>query len=189
MGDELREALDGRRRRHQPARRSRAADRSRTACCCTSPPGTSSSPSRWSRTFGLEPGIDFIQFEGRDELSLRLHQIHYQPDAYERVRIRGRDKVEQFRASRVWPAVLRDLFADLAAYGTERELVRTRATARPQTTISKSGSWGASSAGVDLVGRDAVEERGGGDDRAVRLRPRRCPRRRLAPAVDAASAW
>jgi hypothetical protein len=73
-------------------------------------------------TFGLEPGIDFIQFVGRDELSLRLHQIRYQPDAYERVRIRGRDKAEQFRASRVWPDVLRDLFADLAAYGTAREI-------------------------------------------------------------------
>jgi hypothetical protein len=73
-------------------------------------------------TFGLEPGIDFIEFVGRDELSLRLHQIHYQPDAYERVRIRGRDKAEQFRASRVWPAVVHDLFADLDAFGTERVL-------------------------------------------------------------------
>jgi hypothetical protein len=73
-------------------------------------------------TFGLEPGIDFIQFEGRDELSLRLHQIHYQPDAYERVRIRGRDKAEQFRASRVWPAVLQDFFADLEAFGTDRKI-------------------------------------------------------------------
>jgi hypothetical protein len=72
-------------------------------------------------TFGLEPGIDFIEIVGRDELSLRLHQIHYQPEAYERVRIRGRDKAGQFRASRVWPAVIADLFADLDAYGTERE--------------------------------------------------------------------
>jgi hypothetical protein len=71
--------------------------------------------------FGLEPGIDFIEVLSRDELSLRLHQIHQQPDAYERVRIRGRDKAEQFRASRVWPAVVRDLFADLEAFGTERE--------------------------------------------------------------------
>jgi hypothetical protein len=73
-------------------------------------------------TFGLEPGIDFIEFVGRDELSLRLHQFRYQPDAYERVRIRGRDKAEQFRASCVWPGVLRDLFADLEIFGTEREL-------------------------------------------------------------------
>jgi hypothetical protein len=73
--------------------------------------------------FGLEPGIDFIEVLSREELSLRLHQIHQQPDAYERVRIRGRDKADQFRASRVWPAVVRDLFADLDAFGTGRELV------------------------------------------------------------------
>ena len=59
-------------------------------------------------TFGLQPGIDFIEFVGREELNLRLHQIHQQPDAYERVRIRGRDKADQFRASRVWPALVRD---------------------------------------------------------------------------------
>jgi hypothetical protein len=60
--------------------------------------------------------------KGRDEFSLRMHQVHQRPDAYERVRIRGRDKADQFRASRVWPAVLRDLLADLEAFGTEREL-------------------------------------------------------------------
>jgi hypothetical protein len=73
-------------------------------------------------TFGLEPGIDFIEVKGRDEFSLRMHQVHQRPDAYERVRIRGRDKADQFRASRVWPAVVRDLLADLEAFGTEREL-------------------------------------------------------------------
>jgi hypothetical protein len=72
--------------------------------------------------FGLEPGIDFLEVLSREELSLRLHQIHQQPDAYGRIRIRGRDKAEQFRASRVWPAVVRDLFADLETFGTEREL-------------------------------------------------------------------
>jgi hypothetical protein len=77
---------------------------------------------RLEPAFGLEPGIDFIEVLSREDLILRLHQIHQQPDAYERVRIRGRDKAEQFRASRVWPAVVRDLFADLDAFGTEREL-------------------------------------------------------------------
>jgi hypothetical protein len=73
-------------------------------------------------TFGLEPGIDFIEVRDRDEFGLRMHQVHQQPDAYERVRIRGHDKVEQFRASRMWPRVVRDLLADLEAFGTEREL-------------------------------------------------------------------
>jgi hypothetical protein len=71
-------------------------------------------------TFGLEPGIDFVEVIDHDELDLRMHQLHEQPDAYARVRIRGRDKAEQFRASRVWPALVGDLRDDLAAFGTSR---------------------------------------------------------------------
>jgi len=71
-------------------------------------------------TFGLEPGIDLIEVIDHDELSLRVHQLHDQPDAYARVRTRGRDKAEQFRASRVWPALVGDLLDDLAAFGTSR---------------------------------------------------------------------
>ena len=122
MGDDAARGARRRRRRHQPPRRPASRCRSRTACCCTSPPGTSSSPSRSSRPSAWSRASTSSSSSGRDELSLRLHQIHYQPDAYERVRIRGRDKAEQFRASRVWPRGHRDLFADLAAFGTEREL-------------------------------------------------------------------
>ena len=75
-------------------------------------------------TFGLQPGVDFIEIVGREELSLRLHQIHQQPDAYERVRISGRDKADQFRASRVWPALVRDMLIDLEIFGTDRDLSR-----------------------------------------------------------------
>jgi hypothetical protein len=75
---------------------------------------------RLDPTFGLEPGIDYVEIEGADDLSLRVHQLHLQPDAYDRVRVRGRAKAEQFRASVVWPAVIADLFDDLAAFGTER---------------------------------------------------------------------
>src|SRR5436190_1844222 len=42
------------------------------------------------------------------------------PDAYHRVRVRGRMKAEQYRASRVWPHLVADCFADLAAFGTTR---------------------------------------------------------------------
>jgi hypothetical protein len=84
-------------------------------------------------TFGLEPGIDFVEIESPYDLSLRLHQLRDQPDTFERIRIRGRDKADQFRASRVWPDVIRDLFADLAAFGSERQAERT---ALPQTTSS-----------------------------------------------------
>jgi hypothetical protein len=34
------------------------------------------------------------------------------------VRIRGHAKVQQYRASRVWPAIVADLFDEIAAFGT-----------------------------------------------------------------------
>jgi hypothetical protein len=36
------------------------------------------------------------------------------------VRVRGRRKAEQYRASRVWPRLIEDAIADLDAFGTER---------------------------------------------------------------------
>jgi hypothetical protein len=72
--------------------------------------------------YGLEPGIDIVQVSDRYELNLRVHQLHQMPEMYERVRIRGHHKSRQFAASRVWPRVIGDLFADLAAFGTERRV-------------------------------------------------------------------
>ena len=75
-------------------------------------------------TFGLEPDIDYLEIGNADELDLRMHQLVQRPDGYERVRIRGRAKVEQYRASRVWRSLVDDLFDDIAAFGTERDLRR-----------------------------------------------------------------
>ena len=36
------------------------------------------------------------------------------------VRVRGRRKAEQFRASRVYPRLIADLLADLRAFGSQR---------------------------------------------------------------------
>jgi hypothetical protein len=72
--------------------------------------------------YGLEPGIDVLQVADRHELSLRVHQLQQMPDMYDRVRIRGHHKSRQFAASKVWPRVIADLFADLAAFGTERRV-------------------------------------------------------------------
>jgi hypothetical protein len=71
-------------------------------------------------TFGLEPGIDYLEIDGPEALDLRLHQLRRNPEAYERLRIRGHDKVQQHRASRVWPSLIGDLFDDLAAFGEAR---------------------------------------------------------------------
>jgi hypothetical protein len=71
---------------------------------------------------GLEPGIDFLPIDSREGLMALLHQLQLRPDAYERVRIRGRLKAEDHRASRVWPRIVRDLLHDLRVFGTARTL-------------------------------------------------------------------
>jgi hypothetical protein len=70
------------------------------------------------------------------------------PDMHDRIRIRGHHKSRQFAASKLWPRVIGDLFADIAAFGTERQTLRPPAraggpgsqpaglTARAQITIS-----------------------------------------------------
>jgi hypothetical protein len=71
---------------------------------------------------GLEPGIDFLQIDSREGLMALLHQLQLRPDAYERIRVRGRRKAEEHRASRVWPRIVGDLLQDLRVFGTTRTL-------------------------------------------------------------------
>jgi hypothetical protein len=73
-----------------------------------------------SPTHGLEPGIDYLEVGSPEELLAVLHAAVAHPRAYDRVRIRGRRKAESFRASKVYPRLIADLFADLRAFGTER---------------------------------------------------------------------
>jgi hypothetical protein len=73
-----------------------------------------------SPTHGLERGLDYIEVKFPEELTHVASAARTYPDAFHRVRVRGRQKAEQYRASRVWPALMRDLFRDLAARGTHR---------------------------------------------------------------------
>jgi hypothetical protein len=73
-----------------------------------------------SPTHGLEAGIDYVEFSEPDELLATLRAAHRHPAAYHRVRVRGRRKAEQYRASRVWPQLVADCLADLAVFGTAR---------------------------------------------------------------------
>jgi hypothetical protein len=73
-----------------------------------------------SPTHGLEPGIDYLEFSRPDELLSMLRTVARHPEAYRRVRVRGRRKAEQYRASRVWPRLVEDAFADVGAFGTAR---------------------------------------------------------------------
>jgi hypothetical protein len=75
-----------------------------------------------SPTHGLEPGIDYVEIRHPQDLLRAVRQLHLYPDLYRRVRIRGRRKAEAFRASRVYPRLLHDLFLDLEVFGTDRSL-------------------------------------------------------------------
>ena len=67
---------------------------------------------------GLEPGIDYVEFEAAGQLDEALWSLRRRPNLWRNVRLRGRRKAEQYRASRVYPRLLGDLTADLAAFGS-----------------------------------------------------------------------
>ncbi|MBI5105924.1 MAG: hypothetical protein HZB46_13260 [Solirubrobacterales bacterium] len=71
-------------------------------------------------THGLEPGIDFLEVHNAGQLELALWNLHRHPGLHHRIRVRGRRKAEQFRASRVWPRLLTDLLAEVRAHGGRR---------------------------------------------------------------------
>src|SRR4051794_18381466 len=75
---------------------------------------------------GLEPGLDFLEVGWPEKLSAVLETPPRVPHAYERVRVRGRMKAEQFRASRVYPRLVDDLARDLAALGSPRARLHGR---------------------------------------------------------------
>ncbi|HET6509522.1 MAG TPA: hypothetical protein VFG42_22175 [Baekduia sp.] len=82
-----------------------------------------------SPTHGLEPGVDFVEVTDPEALTAVAAAARADPAAFLPVRVRGRQKAELVRASRVWPALMRDLFADLKAFGTHREATAGAAAA------------------------------------------------------------
>lgn len=66
---------------------------------------------------GLEPELDHLEVrEPIDALHL-LHQVRRRPAAFDHVRLRARIRMDQYRASVVWPRILTDLRADVGAFG------------------------------------------------------------------------
>jgi hypothetical protein len=66
---------------------------------------------------GLEPGLDHLQVDWPHQLMHVLYQVHKRPEAFEQVRIRGRIRADELRASQIWPRVVHDLLADVRAFG------------------------------------------------------------------------
>ena len=65
---------------------------------------------------GLEPGLDHLTVAHKGELMHVLYQCAKRPEAFDYVRRRGRIRAEELRASRVWPRLVADLRADVAAF-------------------------------------------------------------------------
>jgi len=66
---------------------------------------------------GLERDIDYLHVDSPETLVWTLDRLGRFPEMHQRVRVRGRMKAEQFRASRVFARVLFDLLADVGAFG------------------------------------------------------------------------
>jgi len=73
-----------------------------------------------SPTHGLEPGIDYLEADTPGSIARVLEVLTRFPGTWHGVRVRGRQKAEQFRASRIYPRLIDDLYDDLEAFGTER---------------------------------------------------------------------
>jgi hypothetical protein len=76
---------------------------------------------------GLIPGVDLVEADEPWKLWDVVRQIARAPDAFAGVRANGHRKAQRFRASRVYPALVRDVLADVALFGTPR---------RPPSTVT-----------------------------------------------------
>jgi hypothetical protein len=70
---------------------------------------------------GLEPGIDYAEFRSGRQLEGLVAAAREDPRPWRWMQVRGRQKAEHFRASRVWPRLAADALADVAAFGGARD--------------------------------------------------------------------
>ncbi len=66
---------------------------------------------------GLERNIDYLHFDSPTALVWVLDRLRRFPEMYYRIRVRGRMKAEQYRASRLFARIAHDAIADLRAFG------------------------------------------------------------------------
>ncbi len=65
----------------------------------------------------LRPGSDFLEAQTPDEFLALAERLHDDPQSFLEVERDGRMQAERFRASRVYPQLVRDVLADVAANG------------------------------------------------------------------------
>jgi hypothetical protein len=68
----------------------------------------------------LQPGIDYLEVEGPERLLAVVDEVVGDPGAFIDVQRAGRRQAEAFRASRVYPELVRDAVADVAGNGSHR---------------------------------------------------------------------
>lgn len=66
---------------------------------------------------GLERNIDYLQFDQPHVLTWLLERLSRFPEMHQSIRVRGRLKAEQYRASRIFARILNDLLLDVATFG------------------------------------------------------------------------
>jgi hypothetical protein len=69
---------------------------------------------------GLQPGIDHLEAVTPWGLWRLVGDVDAHPDAFRSIRLAGRRAAERFRASHVYPRLITDLLADVAAFGPGR---------------------------------------------------------------------
>jgi len=68
---------------------------------------------------GLERNIDYLHVDSPAGVVWALERLARFPEMHHRIRVRGRLKAEQFRASRLFGRLVHDLLLDVAAFGTD----------------------------------------------------------------------
>lgn len=69
---------------------------------------------------GLRPGVDYLEVETAQQLLAIADELAIDGDAYVNVQAQGRKQAERFRASLLYPALLRDALEDVRANGGRR---------------------------------------------------------------------
>jgi hypothetical protein len=71
----------------------------------------------------LRPGVDHLEANSGEELVALMQQLSSEEHAFTDVQLEGRKQAERFRASRVYPQLVRDTITDVAQRGSERRRV------------------------------------------------------------------
>ncbi len=82
-----------------------------------------------SPSHGLAAGRDYLEIHTPGELNALLGRIAAEPGLFQHVQSSGRAQAERFRASAVYPALVREAQADVAEHGSRR-----RRRAQPQVS-------------------------------------------------------